>query len=132
MISLHSIRLIVAAFVYCTAISLGAGILLTTPVRALLIIPLITGVVLLGHAIQTTNLDELGYATIWLWAAVLALSVAGTITEEFMIQGDVAPLAEISVARVLGTFSLITVLIAAYMRGIQTAAQKETRASATA
>jgi hypothetical protein len=126
MSSLPSIHLVVAAFVYFTAISLGAGILVVNPARFLLIIPLITGVVLLGHAIKTTNLDELGYATMWLWAAVLALSVAGTIAEEFILQGDVSPLAEISAARVLGTFSLITVLIAAYMCGIQTAVEKRT------
>jgi hypothetical protein len=132
MSSLPSIRLIVAAFVYFTAISLGAGILVVNPARFLLIVPLITGVVLLGNAIKTTNLDELGYATMWLWAAVLALSVAGMVIEEFILQGDIAPLAEIPVARVLGTFSLITVLVAAYIRGIQTAAQKGTQASVTA
>jgi len=132
MSSLPSIRLIVAAFVYFTAISLGAGILVVNPARFLLIVPLITGVVLLGNAIKTTNLDELGYATMSLWAAVLALSVAGMVIEEFILQGDIAPLAEIPVARVLGTFSLITVLVAAYIRGIQTAAQKGTQASVTA
>ncbi len=131
MSSLGLIRLIVAAFVYFTTISLGAGILVINPARFLLIIPLITGVALLGHAVKTTSLDELGYATMWLWAAVLALSVAGTITEEFMLQGDVAPLAEIPVARVLGTFSLITVLIASYMRGIQTAGERGTLVSVT-
>lgn len=132
MSSLLSISLIVAAFVYFTAISLGAGILVVNPARFLLIVPLITGAVLLGHAVKTTNLDELGYATMWLWAAVLVLSVAGMIIEMFIFQGDVAPLAEIPVARVLGTFSLISILVAAYIRCIQTATQKENQASVTA
>ena len=132
MSSLPAIHLIVAAFVYFTAISLGAGILVVNPARFLLIVPLITGVVLLGHAVKTTNLDELGYATMWLWAAVLALSVAGTVTEEFILQGDVSPLAEIPVARILGTFSLITILVAVYTRSVRTATQEESQSSVTA
>ena len=129
MSSLPSIRLIVAVFVYFAAISLGAGILMVNPARFLLIIPLLTGAVLLGHAVKTANLDELGYASMWLWAAVLALSVAGIVTEEFILQRDVSPLAEIPVTRVLGTFSLITILVAAYIRGVQTATQDGSQSS---
>lgn len=120
MIALPSIRLIIPVFMYYTAISLGAGILVVNPARFLLIIPLLTSTVLLGHAIKTANLDELGYATMWLWAGVLALVVVGSVTE-VVLQADVLPLAEIAVARVLATFSLIAILIAAYIRGIHRA-----------
>ena len=132
MSALTSIRLIVTAVVYFTAISLGAGVLVVNTAPLLLTVPLLTGAVLFGHAVKTANLDELGYATMWLWAAVLALSVAGMAAEEFILQRDIAPLAEIPVARVLGTFSLITILVAAYMRGIQTATQKGNQVSVTA
>jgi hypothetical protein len=132
MSALPSVRLIVTALVYFTAISLGAGVLVVNTAPFLLTVPLLTGAVLLGHAVKTTNLNELGYATMWLWGAVLALSVAGTVTEQFLLQGNVSPLAEIPVVRVLGTFSLITILVAAYMRGIQTATQKRTQVSVTA
>ena len=121
MSSLPSIRLIVTAFVYFTAISLGAGILVINPARFLFIVPLMTGAALLGHAVKTANLNKLGYAAMWLWAVVLALTVVGMITEEFIVRGDVSPLAELPVARVLGTFCLIAIIVAAYIRGIQRA-----------
>jgi hypothetical protein len=89
-------------------------------------------VVLLGHAVKTANLDTLGYATMWLWAGVLGLIVAGTATEEFVLQGDVSPVAEIPVVRVLGTFSLITILVGAYIRGVQTATHEGSQRSVTA
>jgi hypothetical protein len=107
--------------VYFTAITSGTGILVLNPARFPLVVPLITGTVLLGHAVKTTNLDELGYATMWVWAAVLALSAIGTTIETFIIQGEVAPLADIPGARVLGTFGLVSILVAAYSRGIRTA-----------
>lgn len=121
MSSLPSIRLIITVSVYVTATTLGTGILVLNPPRFLLVVPLITGTALLGHAVKTTNLDELGYATMWVWAAVLAVSAIGTTIETFILQGEVAPLADIPSARVLGTFGLIGVLVAAYIRGIRTA-----------
>jgi len=128
-ISLPSIRLTVTAFVYLTAISLGAGILVVNPARFLLIVPLLTGTVLLGHAMKTGKLDELGHATMWLWAGVLALIVVGMVTEA-VLQADVSPLAEIPVARVFGTFCLISLVVAAYIRGIQRAPTEESHSSA--
>jgi len=131
MIALPSIRLTITALVYSTAISLGAGILVVNPARFLLIVPLLTSIVLLGHAIKTANFDELGYATMWLWAGVLALVIVGAVTET-VLQADVSPLAEIPVARVLGTFSLIVILIAAYIRGIQRAPTEGSQSSTIA
>lgn len=124
MSALPSIRLIVTTVVYFTVISLGAGILVINTAPFLFTVPLLAGSVLLGHAIKTTNLDELGYATMCLWAAVLALGTAGMVTEEFILHRDVSPLAEIPVVRVLGTFSLITIPVVAYGRGVQTAAEE--------
>ena len=120
MSALPSIRLTVTAFVYFTAASLGAGILVVNPARFLLIVPLINGAVLLGHAVKTANLNKLRYATMWLWAGVLGLVVIGAVAE-IVLQADVPPLAEIPVVRVLGTFSLIAIVVAAYIHGIQRA-----------
>jgi len=130
MSALPSIRLTVAAFVYFTAISLGAGILVVNSARFLFILPLITGATLLGHAIKTANLNKLGYATMWLWAGVLALVVIGAVAE-IVLRADVPPLAEIPVARVLGTFSLITIVVAAYVHGIQRATTEGSQRSVT-
>ncbi|WP_071933146.1 hypothetical protein [Halodesulfurarchaeum formicicum] len=120
MSALPSIRLTVTAFVYFTAISLGAGILVVNPARFLLIVPLITGAILLGHAVKSAYLNKLGYATMWLWTGVLALVVIGAVAE-IVLQADVLPLAEIPVARVLGTFSLIAIVVAAYIHEKQRA-----------
>lgn len=117
MSSLQSIRFIITVWVYFTTIVLGTGILVVNPARFLLIVPFITATVLIGHAKKTTNLDELGYATMWLWAGVLALVVIGAVAE-IVLQADVPPLAKIPVARVLGTFSLIGIEVTAYIRGI--------------
>jgi hypothetical protein len=128
--SLPSIRLIGTAFVYLTAIALGAGILVVNPARCLLIVPLTTGVVLLGHAVKTANLNKLRYATMWLWAGVLGLVVIGAVAE-IVLQADVPPLAEIPVVRVLGTFSLIAIVVAAYIHGIQRATIEGSQRSIT-
>jgi hypothetical protein len=128
MIALPSIRLTVTAFAYYMTIFLGTGILVVNPARFLLIIPLLTGTVLLGHAIKTANLDELGYAIMWLWAGALALVIVGAVSET-VVQADVPPLAEVPVARVLGTFGLITILVAAYVRGIQRAPTEGSQSS---
>ena len=130
MSALPSIRLTIATFVYFTAISLGAGILVVNSARFLFILPVITGAILIGHAIKTTNLNKLGYATMWLWAGVLALVVIGAVAE-IVLQSDVPPLAEIPVARVLSTFSLIAIVVTAYVRGIQRATVEGSQRSVT-
>jgi hypothetical protein len=130
MSALPSIRLTVTAFVYFTAISLGAGILVVNSARFLLIVPLITGAILLGHAVKTANLNKLGYATMWLWAGVLGLVVIGAVAE-IVLQADVPPLAEIPVVRVLDTFSLIAIVVAAYIHGIQRATIEGSQRSIT-
>lgn len=107
--------------VYFTAITLGVGVLVINPVRRLLVAPVLIGVAALGHAVKTAHLDELGYATMWLWLAVLALAVGGMAVEEFVLPRNVPPVVEIPVARVLGTLGLVTVLAATYVRGVRRA-----------
>lgn len=118
MSAVRSLRFLFTALVYVTAIALGAGVFVVNQPRLLVVVPLVTGGVLLGHAAKSGTLDELGRAIMWLWAAVLAISVVGTVTEAFVLYGAVAPLVEIPV-RVLGTFTLVAVLVAAYVRGVR-------------
>jgi hypothetical protein len=124
----HSLHLTVTVLVYFTAISLGAGLFVVNTDRGLLLlVPVLVGAVLLGHAVKTAHLDELGYAIMWAWAGLLAVSVVGTVTEVFVLQGAVSPVAEPHVARVLGTFSFVTVLVVAYLRGVRTAPEGGSR-----
>jgi|AntRauMinimDraft_4_1070384.scaffolds.fasta_scaffold06097_1 hypothetical protein len=117
--ALRSIRLTLSILVHFTALTLGAGPLVINPVRALLVVPILTGVVLLGHAVKTSHLDELGYGIVWLWVALLALTVGGVAIEAIILRQDMPPLVEIPVARVLGTIGLIIILVTTYIRGVQ-------------
>lgn len=122
----HLIRRALSGLVYVTAITLGAGLLVVHPVRALLAVPILTGIVVLGHAVKTNQLDELGYATMWLWAAVLVLSAGWMVIEGGVLaHRNSPPVVEIPVARVLGTLGLLAVLVAAYVRGVQQAGRDE-------
>jgi len=119
MSAVRSPRFLFTALVYVTAIALGAGVFVVNQPRLLVVVPLATGGVLLGHAVKSGNLDALGRAIMWLWAVVLAVSVVGTVTEEFVLRGAVAPLVETPAVRVLGTFGLVAILVAAYVRGMR-------------
>ena len=61
---------------------------------------------------------------------MLALVVIGAVAE-IVLQADVPPLAEVPVARVLGTFSLIAIIVAAYIHGIQRTTIEESQQSIT-
>ncbi|WP_089667490.1 hypothetical protein [Halobacterium jilantaiense] len=119
MAGLRSLRLVVTASVYFTAVSLGAGIFVVDPVRPLLFVPVCTGAVLLGHAVTTANLDELGYAIMGLWTGVLSLSVLGAVTDAFLSQRAVPPVVTLPAARVLGTVGLVAILVAAYVHRVR-------------
>jgi hypothetical protein len=125
--ALRLIRLPLSILVYFAAITLGTGLLVIDPLRVLLIVPLLTCAVLLGHAVKTGHLDELGYATMGLWAAVLVLIVGGLTIEAVIFHRDMPPVVEIQVARVLGTVGLITILGSIYIRGVQRARRDEGR-----
>ncbi|AGB33788.1 hypothetical protein C488_08557 [Natrinema pellirubrum DSM 15624] len=119
---LQSVRHLFSIFVYFTAITYGIGILVVSPTRSLLIVPIMTGIGLLSHAVKTTHLDELGYAIMWLWFAVLALVGGGLMIDEFvLVHREIPPVAESSMARVLGTLGLVVVLITVYVHSVQRA-----------
>lgn len=120
-------RLLLSVLVYFTALTFGTSLLVIDPVRVLFIVPLLTCVVLLGHAVKTRHLDELGYATMWLWAAVLTLIVGGLTVEAVILHRDMPPVVEIQVARVLGTFGLIAVLVTIYIRTVKRSRRDENR-----
>ena len=114
-----SLRRLVSLLVYFTAFTLGTSLFVIDPVRVLLVVPLLTGVVLLGHAAKTGHLDEVGYAVVWLWGAVFALSVGGLVVEIFLLYRDIPALVDIPVARILGTVMLTAVPVTVYLRGVQ-------------
>ncbi len=94
---------------------LGGGLLLDDPTAPLAVVPIGCGVFLLIHAWHTTHLSELGYAIMWLWTAILAISVGtGVLTHIIVVQPDPEPLSELTIARGVGTVGLSTVLITAY------------------
>ncbi len=109
--------------VYFTAITLGVGVLVIHPARRLLVAPVLTGVAAVGHAAKTAHLDELGYATMWLWLAVLALAVGVMAVEAFVLPRNLPPVVELPVARALGTLGLATVLATTYVRGVRSASR---------
>ncbi|MEE6208964.1 hypothetical protein U3A55_02180 [Salarchaeum sp. III] len=117
---------ILSILVYFTALTLGSSILVVTPVRTLIVVPLLSVVVLLGHAVKTNQLDQIGYATMWLWIFILALSVGGLAVEVLVVHREIPPLVDIPVARVLGTVALIAVPVTIYLRGVQKSRQQTT------
>ena len=126
MSTLRSVRWLCSILVYFTAITYGTGIFVVRPARPLLVVPVLTGGVLLSHAVATTQLDAVGDATMWLWTVVLALVGGGLVAEEF-VHRDIPPIVDIPVARTFGTLGLIAALITAYVRNVQRAKQGETR-----
>ncbi|KAB1197067.1 MULTISPECIES: hypothetical protein [Haloferax] len=117
--ALHQLRPLLSVFVYFVAATLGTGVLVVNPVRTLLVVPLLTVVVLLGHAVKTTHLVQFGHATLWLWGTILTLIICGLTVERFVIHQNTPALVEIPVVRFFGTLGLIAVLVIGYMRGIQ-------------
>jgi hypothetical protein len=123
MTALQNIRRVVSVLVYFIAISLGAGVFVANPPRVLLMVPILTSCLLLGHAVKTNHLEELGYATMWLWAALLFLQVSlqlgwliwGTI----LVHREISPLVGFPEIRFLGTIWLLAVLLTSYIRGVQ-------------
>lgn len=109
------LRLLLTGILYSAAIVLGAGILVVDPPRPLLGIPVLVGGGLIIHASKTAQLDELGYAIMGLWATLLALSVSTGIAETVLFSRTRAPVAEIPVAQVIGTFGLSIVLVSGYV-----------------
>lgn len=121
----RSVRRLFSLLVYLNAASIGTGLFVLTPARPLVIVPLVTVGVLLSHAVKTAELDALGYAILWLWAAILALFVGSVVIEQLILSHrDIRPLAEIPAVRVVGTGGLLTVLVTAYIRGVRGASQE--------
>ncbi|CQH44874.1 uncharacterized protein HHUB_1086 [Halobacterium hubeiense] len=117
----RSARRLVALVVYFVTFTLGAGLFAIDPVRVLLAVPVLAGVVVLGHAVKTSHLDAVGVAILWLWGAVLALSVGGAVVETafLLLHRDVPPLVELRVARVVGTVALVAVPLSVYLRRVR-------------
>ena len=115
----RSARRLVALVVYLTTFTLGAGLFVVDPVRVLLAVPVLVGVVVLGHAVKTSHLDAVGVAILWLWGAVLALIVGGAVVSTAFLHRDVPPLVELPVARVVGTVALVAVPLAVYLRRVR-------------
>jgi hypothetical protein len=124
--ALHRLRLLISVFIYFVATTLGTGVLVVNPVRILLIVPVLTVVALLAHAVGTSNLNQFGHAALWLWSVILILTVCGLTVEHVVIAQNVPPLAGIPVVRLCGTLGLIAVLVIDYIRGIQGAGQHDT------
>ncbi|QDX41130.1 hypothetical protein [Salarchaeum sp. JOR-1] len=120
------IHRILSVAVYFAALTLGSSILVVNPVRPLVVVPLLSVVVLLGHAVKTNHLDQIGYATMWLWVFVLGLSVGGLAVEAVLVHREIQPLVDIPVARVLGTVVLLAVPVTSYLRGVQKSRRKTT------
>lgn len=114
-----------SVIVYFFAISLGAGVFVVNPPRVLLIMPILTGCLLLGHAVKTAHLDELGYATLWLWIALfflqIGLQLGWLIWETIQVHREISPLVGFPEARFLGTVWLLAVLFISYIRGVKRA-----------
>ncbi|WP_254762332.1 hypothetical protein [Natrinema marinum] len=103
------IRVIVTSVVYSIAIGLGGYVFVPNTAPVLLAVPFVSGCLLLLHAIQTTNLDELGFAIVGMWTAILALSVAiGVLDELFRSQA-------VDLTTALGTVGITIVLVAGYL-----------------
>ena len=111
----QSIRIAVTILVYAFAVVLGGSVLVPDPTDPLLVVPVLGGGVLIVHALWTTHLDELGYAILWLWAAVLAMSVGAVVVETAVVTGELPPIASVPTARVVGTLGLTAVLTAVYL-----------------
>ena len=79
-----AIRTLLTVLVYGFCISLGSTLLLPNPTDPLLAVPLGSGTLLLGHALHTGRLDELGTAIVGLWASLLLATVALGVASEFM------------------------------------------------
>ena len=120
---LQIIRRVFSVLVYFIAISLGAGVFVVNPPRVILVAPVLTGCLLLGHAVKTTHLEELGYATMWLWVALLFLQVSlqlgWLIWETNLVHREIPPLVGFPEIRFLGTIWLLAVLLTSYIRGVQ-------------
>ncbi|MCD2200940.1 hypothetical protein LPA44_13705 [Halobacterium sp. KA-4] len=131
MSSPRSIKLILLTLVYFWALTLGAGLLVVSPVRVFLIVPTLAALGLLGHAVIKDHLDELGYAIMWLWATILALIVGELIVETFILKRDIPPLVELPIPRTLGTVGLVVVLVTTYTLCVQRSTQAEERDAVT-
>lgn len=100
--------------VYSVTVFLGSVLFVPDPTSLLVFLPVIVGSALLVHALRTANLDELGYAIIGLWLAILLLSGGTGVVDTFVVGGQLAPLTAIPATRVLGTVGLLTVLVGTY------------------
>ncbi|WP_049971348.1 hypothetical protein [Haladaptatus cibarius] len=95
--------------VYAVFIYVGGTLFVPTPTHALLAIPLVCGSFLILHAVQTAQLDELGYAIMGLYATLLVVSVSLGIVETVM-GSDVSS----HLGGAVGTLSLSAVFVGWY------------------
>lgn len=90
------------------------GFYLFEPVSSGLLaaIPLVTTLVVIGHAVRVERLDELGYAIVGLWGTLFALVALLGVWTELVPPRGVRPFDPVGIP---GMFGAIAVLIGGYL-----------------
>lgn len=126
----RSLRTGLAALVYAGAATLAGTALVPvpTPTSPPVVVLGLAALVLAGHAARSGHLDALGHAVVWMWVALLALSVVTGIMGVLVLdRPGLVPLVASPPARTVGTAGLWAVLLAGYRRRIQDGARGHTR-----
>lgn len=106
------IRTLFAMTVYSVAIGLGGAAFVSDPRSELIAVPIGSGFLLAFHALRARTLDELGYAVTGMWAAILAVSAATGIRNEFLLPGAIDPTTP------AGVVGITVVLVGGYLAAV--------------
>ncbi len=87
----NRIRTLLVTTVYSVAIGLGGAAFVPDPSPELIAVPIGSGLLLVFHALRARTLDALGYAVTGMWAAILVVSAATGIRNEFLLSSAIDP-----------------------------------------
>lgn len=108
MLAKETLAQLLTVLIYGMAILIGAIALAPSSTGLLIVLPLAVAVVIIAHAIATKHLNELGYAIVGLYGALLLLSVTLGILQELVPPRGVRPFDPVGLPGVVGVAIFVT------------------------